>query len=224
MRCYKNSYRLTRKQKAGVVVAIFLIVVILILLYINYVINPIILQTSEAKIKSLAKKAVGNAIYQIVCEEDVYDSIINISKDNEENITMISANTVQINKLARKLARLSQKNLDEIGQQGINIPLGTFSGFPLLAGKGPNIGVNVVPIGAISANFKSEFKSAGVNQTIHKIYVIVSSSINVILPTANQKIATESEVLLCESVIVGRVPDAFLNSDSLDEMMNLIPN
>lgn len=224
MRCYKNSYRLTRKQKAGVVVAIFLIIVILILLYINYVINPIILQTSEAKIKSLAKKAVGNAIYKIVCEEDVYDSIINISKDNEENITMISANTVQINKLARKLARLSQENLDQIGQQGINIPLGTFSGFPLLAGKGPNISVNVVPIGAISANFKSEFKSAGVNQTIHKIYVIVSSSISVILPTANQKISTESEVLLCESVIVGRVPEAFLNSDSLDEMMNLIPN
>ena len=205
-------------------VAIFLLLVIGILLYINYVVNPIILQTSEAKVKALAKKAVGNAIYDIVCKEDVYSSIINISKDKEENITMISANTVQINQLARKLARISQENLDMIGEQGIDIPLGTFSGFPLLAGKGPNVRVNIVPIGAISANFKSEFTSAGVNQTIHKIYVIVSSSISVILPTANQKISTESEVLVCESVIVGRVPDAFLHSNSLDEMMNLIPS
>ena len=204
-------------------VAIFLLLVIGVLLYINYVINPIILQTSEAKVKALAKKAVGSAIYEIVCNDDVYGSIINISKDKEENITMISANTVEINKLARKLARISQENLDLIGEQGINIPLGTFSGFPLLAGKGPNIRVNIIPIGAISANFRSEFSSAGVNQTIHKIYVIVSSSISVILPTANQKITTESEVLVCESVIVGRVPDAFLNSNSLDEMMNLIP-
>lgn len=204
-------------------VAIFLLLVIGVLLYINYVINPIILQTSEAKVKALAKKAVGSAIYEIVCNDDVYGSIINISKDKEENITMISANTVEINKLARKLARISQENLDLIGEQGINIPLGTFSGFPLLAGKGPNIRVNIIPIGAISANFRSEFSSAGVNQTIHKIYVIVSSSISVILPTANQKITTESEVLVCESVIVGRVPDAFLQSDSLDEMMNLIP-
>ena len=223
MRKFGNRSKLTHKQKAGIVVAIFLIVIILILLYINYVINPIILQTSEAKVKALAKKAVGAAIYEIVCQGDIYDSIITISKDKDENITMISANTVQINTLARKLARLSQDNLDKIGQQGIDIPIGTFSGFPLLAGKGPNIRVNIMPIGAISASFKSEFMSAGVNQTIHKIYVLVDSAISVILPTANQKIKTESMVLVCESVIVGRVPDAFLNSDSLDEMMNLIP-
>ena len=58
---------------------------------------------------------------------------------------------------------------------------------------------------------------------VEEIYVLVDSAISVILPTANQKIKTESMVLVCESVIGGRVPDAFLNSDSLDEMMNLIP-
>ena len=47
--------------------------------------------------------------------------------------------------------------------------------------------------------------------------------VNVVLPTANQKIEVNSEVLVCENIIVGKVPDAFLNSDNLDEMMNLIP-
>ena len=166
----------------------------------------------------------GSAIYEIVSEQDVYNSLIEIYKDNEGNITMISANSVQINLLARKLSRLAQSNIDTIGQQGISIPLGTFSGMPILAGKGPNVSVSIEPIGALSASFKSEFFAAGVNQTIHKIFVTISSSLNVVLPTAHQKISTSSQVLVCESIIVGRVPEAFLNSDSLDEMMNSIPN
>ena len=224
MRKFKNRAGLTGRQKFGIGVAAILIVVILILLYINLVVNPIIFQTSEAKVKALAQKAVGSAIYEIVSEQDVYNSLIEIYKDNEGNITMISANSVQINLLARKLSRLAQSNIDTIGQQGISIPLGTFSGMPILAGKGPNVSVSIEPIGAISASFKSEFFAAGVNQTIHKIFVTISSSLNVVLPTAHQKISTSSQVLVCESIIVGRVPEAFLNSDSLDEMMNLIPN
>lgn len=34
---------------------------------------------------------------------------------------------------------------------------------------------------------------------------------------------TETEVLLAESVIVGKVPDTYLQSDKLDEMLNLVP-
>ena len=224
MRSWRAKRALSFRQKAGLVVAAILLILIGIILYINLVVNPIILQTSEAKVHALAQKAVGSAIYEIVSEEDIYNSLITINKDKEENITMITANAVQINLLARKLSRLAQSNLDTIGHQGIDIPIGTFSGLPILAGRGPTVRISITPIGAMSTKFQSEFKAAGVNQTLHKIYVNLSANVSIVLPTANQKITTNTQVLVCESIIVGRVPDAFLNSDSLDEMMNLIPS
>ena len=207
----------------GICVSVILILFIGVLLYIEYIVNPIILQTSEAKVNALAQKAVGSAIDEVISDSDVYNDLITIYKDNNGNITMISTNSVQMNVLARRLSRLAQQNLDEIGSLGIQIAIGTFSGMPILSGRGPSVNVSVTPIGAMSTKFESEFIEAGVNQTLHKIYVNLSASVSIVLPTSNLKIKTSTQVLMCESIIVGQVPEAYLNSHSLDEMMNLIP-
>lgn len=189
----------------------------------NLVVNPIILQISQAEINSLSQKALGSAIYEVVSGSDIYSSLFQIEKDLDGNITFISTDAMQISLLSRTLSRLAQSNLDAIGTQGLKIPIGSFSGFPALSGRGPSIYVSVSPIGAIFSKFQSQFTAAGVNQTLHRIYINISAMVNVVLPTANQKIEVNSEVLVCENIIVGKVPDAFLNSDNLDEMMNLIP-
>jgi sporulation protein YunB len=179
---------------------------------------------SQAKVKSLATKAVGSAIYDIVSQGDVYNDLIHITRDDDGNVLMIQANSIAINLLTRSLTRLAHQNLEEIGEQGIGIPIGSFSGLPILVGRGPSVNIKLIPIGAISSAFTSEFTSAGINQTNHRIYVTISSNISIVLPTANQTVTTSTQVLLCENIIIGKIPSTYLNSYSLDEMMNLIPN
>ena len=220
----KKRRKLTTKQKIGISFAVFLLFIIGILLYLNYVVNPIIIHMSETKVKSLATKAIGSAVYEIVSQKDVYDELISISKDNEGNVSMIQANSLQINLLTRSLTRLATSNLEQIGEQGIDIPIGTFTGMPIFVGRGPNINIKLLPIGSISSSFSSEFTNAGINQTNHRIYVNISSKVSVVLPTANQTVETSTQVLICENIIIGKVPETYLNSTSLDEMMNLIPN
>lgn len=233
MRCFRRrlSYlnsgsrrKLSTKQKIGIVVAILLIVVIGILLYLTYVVNPIIIEMSEAKVRSLATQAIGSAVYDVVNQENIYDDFISITKDNDGNVLLIEANSIQINLFNRTLTRTATQKLEGIGEEGIDIPIGTFSGLPILSGVGPTINIKMIPIGAISSSFKSEFKTTGINQTIHSIYVVLTSKINLILPTAHTTIEASTKVLVCESIIVGKIPDTYLQSDSLDEMMNLIPN
>lgn len=211
------------QQKIGIFISSLLIVVIAFLIYVNLIVNPIILQISKAEINSLSQKALGGAIYEIVSGNDVYSNLFKLEKDVEGNVTFISTDAMQISLLSRTLSRLAQSNLDAIGTRGIQIPIGTFSGFPALSGRGPAINVTVNPIGAISSKFESKFSSAGVNQTLHRIYINISAIVNVVLPTTNQQIEVGSQVLVCENLIVGKVPQAFLFSDNLDEMMNLIP-
>ena len=121
------------------IIACFLLLIIGIILYLNYVVNPIILQTSEAQIRSLATKAVGSAIYEIVNQNDIYDNLVKITYDNEGKIRLIQANSIAINFLNRSLTKLAQKNLEQIGVQGIDIPIGSFSGLPIFVGRGPTL-------------------------------------------------------------------------------------
>ena len=225
---YLNNKELSKKdkikQKIGLFIAIFLVIIVTAILYINYIVNPVIISTSEAQVKSLPTKAIGSAVYEIVNQNDVYGDLITITKDPDGNVTLIQANGLQINLLTRSLTRLATSNLEKIGEQGIDIPIGTFSGMPILAGRGPNINIKMLPIGSISSSFKSEFANAGINQTNHRIYVTISSKISVVLPTVNQIVETSTQVLICENIIIGKIPDTYLQSNSLDEMMNLIPN
>ena len=91
----KTKKKLTSKQKFGMTVAVFLLFVIGIVLYLNYVVNPVVIHMSEAKVKSLATKAVGSAIYEIVNTRDLYNDLITISKDNEGNVSMIQAKSLE---------------------------------------------------------------------------------------------------------------------------------
>ena len=146
-----------------------------------------------------------------------------ITRDDTGNVIYISTNSLQINLLARQLVKSAQEKLENLGAKGINIPLGTFTGMPIFVGRGPNINIKLLPIGSISCKFNSEFINAGINQTNHKIYLTVTSKVSVILPTANQTVQTTTQIMIAESIIVGKIPDTYLNSASLDDMLNLIP-
>lgn len=220
----KIKIKLNRKQKWWIVVAFMFIMVILIMLYLNYVVNPVILFMSEAKVRSLTQKAVNAAVYEIINREPVYDNLITITINSEGDPVSINADAVGINQLARELVMLSQTNLEEIGEQGIDIPIGSFSGMPIFVGRAPNINIRLLPIGVITCNFLSEFSSAGINQTNHKIYVNVNSKVSIVLPTMNQTVTTTSQLLIAENIIIGNVPETFLSSVSLDEMLNLVPD
>ncbi len=179
---------------------------------------------SEIKVKSLTQKAVNQAVYEVANSGPVYDDMIKISRNSSGMVTLISADSNEINRLARDLVKLSEVKLGEISERGISIPVGTFSGMPIFVGRGPEVRIRLIPIGVISCSFRSEFNSAGINQTNHRIYVNIYSNVSVVMPTQNQNIATTTELLLAESIIIGEVPNTYLNSDSLDDMLNLIPD
>lgn len=216
--------RLTRKKKLLLVFLCFVLVAIAVLFYFNYIINPVILSMSEIKVKSLTQKAVNQAVYEVANSGPVYDDMIKISRNSSGMVTLISADSNEINRLARDLVKLSEVKLGEISERGISIPVGTFSGMPIFVGRGPDVRIRLIPIGVISCSFRSEFNSAGINQTNHRIYVNIYSNVSVVMPTQNQNIATTTELLLAESIIIGEVPNTYLNSDSLDDMLNLIPD
>lgn len=219
----RTKRKMPIKFKIGIIVCILLIIVLFIFVYLNYVVNPVIIEFSTAQTRSLSQKAVEEAVYCTINSGIVYDELITINRDENGDIMYISTNSLQINLLARELVKNAQVQLENMGEKGIDVPIGTFTGMPILVGRGPEINIKLLPIGSISCRFSSEFIEAGINQTNHKIYLTVTTNVSIILPTANQTIQTTTQLMIAESIIVGKIPDTYLNSSSIDDMLNLVP-
>lgn len=219
----RKKRRLRAKQKFWIFISILLALIIAILIFFNTYVNPIIIVTSEATVQSLTSRAVNSAVQSVLNNSNVYDDLIEVTTNDEGKITLIQAKTVLINKLSKDISRAASQNLDLISSEGVKIPIGTLSGMSVFVGLGPEITFRITSISTVKSAFQSEFTSAGINQTNHRIYLNVTTNVDVILPTATRVVTTTNHVLICEAILVGDVPDAYLNSSSLDEMLNLVP-
>ena len=68
--------------------------------------------------------------------------------------------------------------------------------------------VNIV---SVISEFKSNFNSVGVNQTLHSIYIDVIVMVEIIFPLNKTTVKNSTPILISESVLIGKVPDIYLN-------------
>lgn len=221
----KKRKRFSFKQKIVISICFFISFMIVSLIYLSNVVSPVILQASEAKVKSLAQSALSNAVFSIVTsEDDTYSKLLTYTYDNEGSIAMINVDSVCVNTLSRQITSMAQKSIDNLTDAGINVNVGAFTGVTAFADFGPLIKMNLNAIGTVSIFFRSEFLSAGINQTNHRIYINLHGAVSVILPINSPQINVTTEVLVGETIIVGKIPTTYLQSSYLDEMLNLVPH
>lgn len=220
-----RNFKIKKSKKTRLLISLIVIflIIALVLIYFATCVNPVIVETSEAKIKSSTSRAVNSAVQTVINGTNVYDDIIEIILDDEGKIKLIQVNSLSVNKLSKEISMVANQNIDLISSQGVTIPLGTLSGIGVFVGLGPDITFRVTAISTIQSKFESEFISAGINQTNHRIYLNIETTVDLILPTVNITVIINSHILICEAILVGEIPSTYLNSDSLDEMLNLIP-
>lgn len=164
-------------------------------------------------------------ISTIICNEEStkiiskykYEDLVTIYKDNNENITMIKSNITPINFIISDVAEKIQKRINEEKTDEIGIHLGSLTGSRILSGRGPLIPVKLSVIGNVQTDLRSEFKAQGINQTIHRIYLQVDCSINILTPYNSIEEKISNQVLIAENIIVGKVPDSFYNLEGMGE-------
>ena len=180
----------------------------------QFVASPIILKSTYAQIESFATTQISDAIEETIESSGFeYSDFVTIKYNSDNDISAILANSLNINLFSRKIAAVSQVYLDEIIGQGVDIPIGTFTGLNFLAGRGAKINFKLVPIGSILTTLRSNFQQMGINQTLHTISIIVQTTVSVIMPLSSELIAFDTEVLVCENLIVGEVPSVYLSQD-----------
>ena len=149
---------------------------------------------------------------QIAAGNIAYDRIVFFEKDLDGRITALKTNMSEVNRLKTDILNIINDEILSLDTSDIGIPLGSLFLPELLSGKGPSIPVHILSIRNSDANFVSHFSQAGINQTLHRLNMEVSIDVAVLVLGETNSFTMSSEVVVAETVIVGDVPQTFLQT------------
>ena len=170
-------------------------------------------QISEYRVKSIVSRVVSNAVSENFPEDINYEDIVSITRDENGTITSIQTDIGKLNRIFANVSRSVQSQLSDLSDERISIPLGAVFGQTIFAARGPKINIRVIPIGSVETDFKSEFSSAGINQTRHRIYILFNVEMGVAIPFVEKKTVITTSLPVAETVIVGEVPNYYVDID-----------
>lgn len=193
---------------------------------INNIFDSMITDYIDIKALEIVSRAVNQAVIdEMDADSGVYSSLVSIDSNSAGDISAIRTDTVKVNKLKANISLKLLDILDGLKSQDFGVPLGNLTGSSFLLGIGPDVSVRFIPVGAANLAFRSEFTSAGINQTLHRIVLEAEVAVTVMKPGATMIRYVSQQVVLAETVIVGSIPDSYTYIDdtrdsSLDKIID----
>ncbi len=194
------------------------------LLLVERNLTRVVLSLAQAQARALAVQVLNEAAAELLSSEEVtYASLMHVTSDENGQVRLIQANTPQMNHLAARVSLLAQSRLQQTPTPSVQVPLGSAMGLTLFAGWGPKIEVRILPVGSVHAQFHTDFQTAGINQTRHRISLQLTAQVQLVIPTGAQTVEVSTQVAMAESIIVGEVPDTFTDVGNDTDMLDLVP-
>lgn len=201
----RNLIKIKKIVASSIVVMIFALA-----LRMEILLNVISVNYSKTAAKRICSEVVNIAINEIM-KNYTYNDLIDIVRSDNNSISSISANTVNINKIKAELVEKIQNEINTRNSIEIDIPVGTLTDIQVLSGVGPSIPLSTDISSAAFAEFSSEFSDSGINQTLHKIELNIEIEIYYITWSYKSSSTITNVVPIAETVIVGTVPESYRN-------------
>ena len=184
--------------------------------------KPVVVDLATARTSNAVNRIVVAAVNDAVDSGRIdYEQLVDFDKDAEGHVTALRSNMAAFNRLQASIADDILQRMAEVSSTDLAIPIGTLTGSPLLAGRGPCLRVRMQSVGTATARFDNQFSSAGINQTRHRIILDVDVHVSILLPGLTTYTKVSNEISVAETVIVGGVPETHTYfSTTPDEVEN----
>ena len=203
------------KNKKIFKILVVMLIGILVAKNITDVLNPIINAECINEAKNMATLIYSEQA-TIIMNKYKYEDLAEIVKDDSGKIQMVRLNVNPVNQITAEVITNVQKKFNEVDGTKITIRLGSFFGIKLFSGIGPKINIRASSVGNVEANLKSEFFTAGINQTLHQIYLEITCNMVVLTPYDSVTEKITNKILIAEAIIVGEIPGSYYNLNSND--------
>ncbi len=212
--------KLTKKRKFFIVL---LILIILITVYFFGVVLDLInrLCAEEARAKVINYVNESNDI--LMSRSFFYQDYFKIVRNDQNEITTIMANTGLINQLNMIMQTEIQNKLNTLRSFRVSLPIGAFTGSTLFAQFGFNVHLKVQTVNNCHTEVISEFTSVGINHTIHRLIIRAVIELEILIPTKSYTDTVINDVIMAETLIVGKVPDTYIGGNFDTNYLDLVP-
>jgi len=201
-----------RRRRLFFLIIMFFLIFIVILLYIR--VRLIFITLCKNEIQSVTQSIINNVVTKKL---DVLNTnLLQFEKDENGEITFVNSNVIYMNKLANEININISQELNQLDYLYVYIPLGSLLGNDMLNSFGPNIEIKFIPVSDIQTTFKTDFSSSGINQTKHKVFLMITCQVEALSIVADTLVTTNLEIPIVETVIVGGVPNTYYHLEGLE--------
>jgi len=141
-----------------------------------------------------------------------YDNMVQTIRDEKGEVIYLEVNTALLNQAKSTLIARIDESLEKNKKITLSVPVGSLSGWKIFSGFGFPVRVRLFPIGITSGDIYTVLEDCGINQTRHLIQIHVHTKMMIVLSGENTIVESEISLPIGERVLVGDVPEIFLDS------------
>ena len=202
------------RRSRGISILFLLVALLLFLAAASLYLKDVSTAIAVSDASDAVTVSINNAIADIMRDGDYSaDYFVTFEKSEAGEITAISSNMARINALSAKILDRIVGATDT-HMLTVNIPVGNLTGVSLLMGRGPKVPVKIITMTSSRVEFNNSIVTAGINQTKHQINLEVIVDIDILVPWGTESTQVVTEVLIADTIVVGRVPDTYLSMES----------
>ncbi|QUI21978.1 sporulation protein YunB [Vallitalea pronyensis] len=180
--------------------------------YLDDKILPIVVAMSQMKIQTIATQSINDAVQKTLEEKNIdTDELVKYFYNEKGEIISSGIDTIRINQICAEVIHKISEEVDRYSDESIPIPSGNLIGASIFANTGPYIKVQIMPYGTATINYDREFRSTGINQLNHRVWLNIETTMQVVVPLASEKVTVTQQVTLVDQVINGVVPPNYVN-------------
>lgn len=173
--------------------------------------SPAVEKVCEKVLEINGAKVINLAVEKTVKEGISYESLTDISYSPEGSVLSVSLRPREMNRLKAELTSQVLAGIEQMGEKGFSIPLGSLTDILLFSGIGPDIPFKIIPYGAATIDFRNSFTASGINQTRHEIYIDISAELHAMSSVSDVKAVVSTSVMAAQTVIVGKIPQFLMD-------------
>ena len=198
-----------RRRRVRRYICVVLAVILLFLVYFEVAVKVQLTDVIRTELCTAAQQSLNRAVADFLEDHgDVGERLTQLRFGEGGAVAAVTTDPAYINFVKADIGERAQALIDALTRdQGISIPIGSFTGLVFLNSFGPEISLSVESRQTVSCTFMSTFESAGINQTLHHIALNVEVSITVYHPfRIYRPVKITSDYEIAQTVIVGSVP------------------
>ncbi|MBR7165682.1 MAG: sporulation protein YunB [Clostridia bacterium] len=191
----------------------FFFLYILFCFYAEAKIAPEIRELARAQAQKHLFATVNEAVGNMATRGDFrYENMVHTIRDAKGEVIYLEVDTAMLAGAKAKLVAAVEKSLEENDRIKLTVPLGSISGWNLFSGIGLPVRIRIHPIGMTEGEIFTELEDCGINQTRHLIRIQIKASLYIVIPGENTQVDTQVTLPLGERVLVGDVPEIYLDT------------